>query len=83
MANLQIKALNDDLYNALKRRSQDDQRSLSQEVIKVLQDFLSGPQQDARKSTDEFLAMCGDWVEEKTPHQIIKEIRNARKNKRL
>lgn len=43
MATLQIKSMDDQLYNALKIRAKAENRSLSQQVVMIIKDYLSNP----------------------------------------
>ena len=43
MANLQVKSMDDQLYQALGKRAAMDQRSISQEVIFIIKDYLRIP----------------------------------------
>ena len=79
MATLQVKEIDDRLYNALKEQAKRDHRSISQEVIALIEDYLAQP--DRLKSinaTDEFLSLAGTWEDERTPEEILKEIREGR-----
>jgi plasmid stability protein len=44
MATMQIKSMDDQLYNALKIKAKSDNRSLSQQVIMILKNYLSKPE---------------------------------------
>ena len=82
MAILQVKGMDDDLYRALAARAAQDNRSISQEVVKVIQDFLARPCDSARQATEDFLAMSGSWSDERDAGEIAKEIRQDRRSGR-
>jgi len=46
MATLQIKSMDDQLYEALKMKAKADNRSLSQQVIMILKQYLSAPKKN-------------------------------------
>lgn len=84
MATLQVRSIDDDLYKALGRRAAMDNRSISQEVVAILKAFLSSPKAQHANTTTDFLSMCGTWVDEKSPDQIVRELRQSRtKNDRF
>ena len=83
MANLQVKSMDDQLYQALSRRARMDNRSVSQEVIAIIKDFLSKPQNANANVTDEFLKLAGSWKDKRSAEEIIKDIRSSRSTKRF
>lgn len=82
MATLQVKGLDDALYRALAARAAQDNRSISQEVVTLIQDFLNRRAVSHREATQEFLALAGSWADERSPAEIAAEIRKARRGKR-
>ena len=80
MANLQVKSIDDRLYKLLGQKAKMDNRSISQEVIAIIKEHLSEPQKNnAILATDRFLEMCGTWKDNRSPDEIITDIRNSRK----
>ncbi|NOX90180.1 MAG: hypothetical protein GXO77_14265 [Calditrichaeota bacterium] len=55
MAILQIKDIDDNLYNALKSLAKNKRRSVSQEVIKIIESYLSQPSSNNIERTEAFL----------------------------
>lgn len=80
MANLEVKDIDDHLYNSIKVLASHDRRSISQEVIFILQKYLSKPQEFDSNPTDEFLKLVGSWKDERSSEEIINEIRSNRSN---
>ena len=80
MANLQVKDIDDNLYETLRRLASNDRRSISQEVVYILKKYLSLPNSFKNNPTDEFLKLAGSWVDEQTPDGIIEDIYSNRKN---
>lgn len=82
MAVLQVRTIDDDLYEALGRRAAMDNRSISQEVITIIKDFLSKPGAVAAPD-DEALRLAGAWSDERSAETIAGSIRAARKSERF
>ena len=82
MAVLQVRSIEDDLYEALGRRAAMDNRSISQEVITIIKDFLSKPAATSAPDA-EVLKLAGSWSDDRSAKEIVKEIRSARKTKRF
>ena len=80
MANLQVKDIDDKLYETLRRLASNDRRSISQEVVYILQKYLSKPASFDMNPTDEFLKLSGSWEDERTAEEIIGDIYANRKN---
>lgn len=80
MATLQVRSIDDQLYKALGRRAAMDNRSISQEVVAILKEYLSYPTSKHTNSTNNFLEMCDTWQDEKTADEIIGEIRRDRRS---
>jgi plasmid stability protein len=78
MATLQVRSIDDQLYEALGRRAARDNRSISQEVVAILKEHLAQPVQQA-SATEKFLELCGTWQDEREAAEIAKEIRTSRK----
>ena len=81
MAILQVRDLDDRLYNHLKERARKDNRSISQEVIVILEQYLSNPGVFQGSVTKEFLELSSSWDDERSAAEIIREIKTGRKNK--
>ena len=85
MAILQVRDIDDRIYENLKRISQQNKRSISQEVIHIIETYLSDPQiQKKKNSTEEFLGLAGSWEDDRSAEEIVAEIRKGRStNKRF
>ena len=79
MATLQVRSIDDQLYEALGRMAARDHRSISQQVIAILQEHLSQPVRHTN-ATEDFLALCSTWKDDRTAEEIAREIRNSRKS---
>lgn len=82
MANLQIKGIDDELYNEIKKLAASEKRSVSQQVLFLVKNYLANkPRFDAAKTPSEvFLELHGSWQDEREADQIIDQIKKARKN---
>jgi plasmid stability protein len=79
MAILQVRDIDDRLYSSLKNKAQKGNRSISQEVISILEQYLANPNQIKENPTKEFLNLS--WEDERNADEINHEIKKARKNK--
>jgi plasmid stability protein len=79
MANLQVKDIDDNLYTALKTRAKNKHRSLSQEVIRLIEEYLNQPDDTRIDSTRQFLTLS--WASEKdeSADDLIAQIKRDRK----
>lgn len=79
MATLQVKGIDDQLYKALGARAAMNNRSISQEVITIIQESLSRPPADPRAATHAFLELSGSWKDERSAARIATDLRRARR----
>jgi len=82
MANLQVRDMNDELYSTLRFTAQAEGRSISGQVITILQAYFSSMQCKVPNATDEFLKLCGKWEDSRSAEEICQEIRNSRVKER-
>jgi len=80
MAILQVREVDDRLYSLLKAKAKRENRSLSQEVVSILENYLSNPASFSRNPTKEFLSLAETWTDERTAEEIINQIKQSRKN---
>jgi plasmid stability protein len=78
MATLQVRDIDDRLYDFLKASAKMQNRSISQEVITIIQNYLNSNTKQLRNSTLEFLSLSGAWLDDKEPEELVSEIRNGR-----
>lgn len=79
MATLQVRDIDDRLYNFLKTSAKLQNRSISQEVVTIIQNYLNSSKTTSTNATLEFLSLTGAWEEEKTAEEIVNSIRKGRK----
>jgi plasmid stability protein len=81
MAILQVRDVDDRLYNTLKQKAQIENRSISQEVISILEKYLSNPNYYNNVNlTREFLNLS--WEDNRDANEIVKDIVKDRRNKK-
>jgi plasmid stability protein len=78
MAILQVRDIDDRMYESLKRLSQQHRRSVSQEVIHILESYLSDPEAIRTNATDEFVKLAGAWEDERSAEEIIADMKGDR-----
>ena len=79
MAILQVRDIDDRIYENLKKISKQNKRSISQEVIHIIEMYLSDPQILKKKnSTEEFLRLVGSWEDDRSAEEIVAEMRKGR-----
>jgi plasmid stability protein len=82
VAILQIKGINDALYERLRQMAAADHRSISQEVLHLIEDYLT--RQEGRPvittSARALLALAGSWDDERGADEISAAVRAARRN---
>jgi plasmid stability protein len=78
MATLQVRDIDDRLYNYLRTSAKRQNRSISLEVITIIQNYLNKPHTTASNATLEFLELSGAWKDERTADDIMSDIRTHR-----
>ncbi len=82
MATLQVRDLDDRLYNFLKTSARLENRSISQEVITMLEQYLNSPGNAVANTTLDFLALSGSWKDDRSADAIVGETRAHRSSSR-
>jgi plasmid stability protein len=78
MAILQVRDIDNNLYNSLKISAKMQNRSVSQEVITIIETYLNSSQKNNKNATLEFLSLEGVWEDRRSADDIIKDIRKNR-----
>jgi plasmid stability protein len=78
MATLQVRDIDDRVYRALKEHAKSRHRSLSQEVVHIIEEYLSQPNRDYKKQSELLLELSGSWEGPESAGEIIKSIRKSR-----
>lgn len=80
MAILQVRDIDDRLYASLKAVAKSQNRSISQEVISIIEKYLSNPSIYKNNPTREFIALSGAWEDKRNADEVIDLIKKSRKN---
>jgi predicted CopG family antitoxin len=82
MANLQIKGMDDELYKELKRIAAEENRSISQQTVFLVRDYIAKKQKvrGTKTPAQVLLELTGSWKDDRDTVEIVSEIRKARKN---
>lgn len=80
MAILQVRDIDDRLYSSLKAIAKSKNRSISQEVISIIEKYLANPAIFKNNPTREFIALSGAWGDERSADEIIDSIEKSRNN---
>jgi len=81
MANLQIKGIDDGLYAQLKSIDASENRSVSQQVLFLVKNYLAKKHriQETKTPAQVLLDLSGSWQDDRSPEQIVRELKKARK----
>jgi len=82
MANLQIKGMDDDLYMQIKNLAASQNRSVSQQVLMLIKQYLS-KQHDIERSKSPvqvLLDLSGSWDDARSAEKILMDLKKNRKN---
>jgi hypothetical protein len=84
MANLQIKGIDDKLYDTIKKLAASENRSVSQEILFLVKEHVAKRKQTVaiRTPAQVLLDLSGSWVDNRGANVIITEIKAARRNSR-
>ena len=80
MAMLQVRDIDDRLYDRLKFVAKHDNRSISQQVITILQNYFTSVPSKSKNATEEFLKLAGSWEDSRTTEEILEDIYDSRKD---
>ena len=82
MANLQIKGMDDELYKELKRIAAEENRSISQQTVFLVRDYIAKKEKvrGTKTPAQVLLELTGSWKDDRNTAEIVSEIRKARKN---
>lgn len=84
MANLQIKGINKELYEELKKLAAAENRSVSQEVLFLVKNYLArkGHMNKLKTPAQVLLDLAGSWKDDRPAEELIADIKRSRKNSR-
>jgi hypothetical protein len=81
MSNLQIKGIDEGLYQELKQLAADESRSVSQQVLFLIRRSLAERRRARKGNTPAqvLLTLAGSWEDDRSSEVIIEEIKKARR----
>ena len=84
MANLQIKGVDEDFYQDLKRMAAAGHRSVSRTVLAAIAEYLAKQVEveKAQAPGEVLLSLSGSWEDNRPAEEIAAEIRSMRRNSR-
>lgn len=84
MSNLQIKGIDERLYQQLKQLAADENRSVSQQVLFLIRNHLAQRRRTHGSETaaQTLLALSGSWDDSRSAEQIVIDIKSARRSSR-
>ena len=82
MANLQIKGIEDELYRELKKMAAEENRSVSQQALFLVKEYLARKRHmHALKTPAQILLdLSGSWEDNRDSAKIITQMKKARRN---
>ena len=82
MANLQIKGIEDELYKELKKMAAEENRSVSQQALFLVKEYLARKRHMRTLKTPAqiLLDLSGSWEDNRDSVKIAAQIRKARGN---
>ena len=82
MATLQLEGIDSYFYKQLQRMAESENRSISQQVIYILKEYLAKEKQvrQTPSPADVLLELAGSWQDSRDADEIISEIRSGRRN---
>lgn len=82
MANLQIKGIEDELYRELKKMAAEENRSVSQQALFLVKEYLARKRhlRSLKTPAQILLDLSGSWEDNRDTGKIITQIRKARRN---
>jgi plasmid stability protein len=78
MAILQVRDIDDRIYSTLKKLAKKENRSLSQEVISIIEKYLLNTSAFTKNPTAAFLSLSNSWEDKRSDKEIIRDIKNSR-----
>ncbi len=82
MANLQIKGIDDAVYEELKKLAAAENRSVSQQTLFLIKDYLAKRHcvRILKTPVQALLELAGSWEGEESAEEIITKIKKARRS---
>ncbi len=78
MATLQVRDIDERLYRYLRTSAKLRNRSISQEVVSIIEAHLNSSSRENSNATLQFLSLSGAWDDERPAEEIIRALREGR-----
>ena len=84
MANLQIKGVDDVFYARIKALADSQNRSISQQVLFLIKDYLAKDKaiRKAKTPAQALLELTGSWADTRDADEILADLKTDRTNSR-
>jgi len=82
MANLQIKGIQNDLYERIKEMAASENRSMSQQILFLIREYMvnKGVIRSIKPPAQILLELSGSWEDDRDAEQILTELKHSRKS---
>ncbi len=82
MANLQIKGIQDDLYQKIKEMAASENRSISQQILFLVREYMvrKGAVRSIKPPAQVLLELSGSWEDDRDAGQILTDLKHSRKS---
>lgn len=80
MQNIHLDNIDYKLYESLRDLARSKERSINEEILYILQKYISEHQSFDPARIDEFLKLAGSWEDDREADEIITDIRKNRKS---
>ncbi len=82
MVNIQIKGIDDNFYSQIKDMAASENRSISQQVIFLIKEYLTKEKyiKQTKTPAQVLLELSGSWIDSRNEDDIIYDIKKHRKN---
>jgi len=84
MSNLQIKGIDERLYEQIKHLAAEENRSVSQQVLFLIRNHLAQKSRPraAQTASQVLLDLAGSWEDRRTAEEIVSDLKAARRSSR-
>jgi hypothetical protein len=84
MSNLQIKGIDERLYQELKKQAADENRSVSQQVLFLIRNHLAQKRKahGSETAAQTLLTLAGSWDDSRSAEEIVDDIKRSRRSSR-
>lgn len=82
MANLQIKGIQNDLYQKIKEMAASENRSMSQQILFLVREYMvrKGVIRSIKPPAQVLLELSSSWEDDRDAEQILTDLKHSRKS---